>query len=168
APRSSAAPALKIEEATPLPPSAKQLVPPSPESPSVVQLAPPVSGDSLDRFRAIVTAIRAVRPHLASLLEHAYVIEIGAERLRLGFEQGHFAADQVQFPAERTVLEREARAILGASAQIQIETNVRPTQRSATLAAVDKEKRDADSARARAEVESHPAVQKVIALFGAE
>jgi DNA polymerase-3 subunit gamma/tau len=127
-----------------------------------------VSGDLLDRFRAIVTAIRAVRPHLASLLEHAYVIEISSERLRLGFEQGHFAADQVQLPAERNVLEREARSILGAGAQILIETNVRPTQRSATLAAVDKEKRDTDTAKARAEVESHPAVQKVIALFGAE
>jgi DNA polymerase-3 subunit gamma/tau len=168
-PRSSAAPAVSLpqpEEATPLPPSAQRLS--APVDAPVVQLVPPASSESLDRFRAIVVAIRVVRPHLASLLEHAYVIEIGPDRLRLGFEQGHFAADQVALPAERAVLEREARAILGANAQITIEPNIRTTPRSSTLAAVDKEKRDSDTAKARAEVESHPAVQKIIQLFGAE
>jgi DNA polymerase-3 subunit gamma/tau len=160
--RASAAPLLRPEESTPLPPSAEQQKAP------VVQLVPPATGGALDRFRTIVEAIRRTRPHVASLLAHAYVIQIDEEKLRLGFEPGHFAPSQLNDPHERAVIEREARAVLGTKVEITIESDVRPTSTSATLAAIDREKQDAERARARKDVEQHPMVKTVIELFGAE
>jgi hypothetical protein len=133
-----------------------------------VQLVHVASGDSLDRFRAIVEAIRGPRAHLASLLAHAYVIQIDAQKLRLGFEPGHFAASQVTQPQELAVLEGEARAQLGPAVEVSIETNVRPMNAGTTLASLDREKHAAARAAQRREVEEHPVVKKIVSLFGAE
>ena len=152
------------QESTPLPPSTTR----ASESASVVRLAPTPDAPSLERFRELVGRVRASRPHLAALLEQAFLLEIGPKGLRLGFEPGAFAGGQVQEPAERAILEGEVRALLGPTATVSFDTNVRRTAASVTLAALERERRAAALAEARKGVAEHPIVKKVIELFDAE
>jgi DNA polymerase-3 subunit gamma/tau len=161
------APMLRPEEATPLPPSTTRETAPASSAP-VVRLVPAPDAPSLDRFRELVGRIRPARPHLAALLEQAFVLEIGPGCLRIGFEPGNFAGGQVQEPAERAVLDVEARALLGPGTAVTVDTNVRRTAASVTLAALERERKQAALAEARGAVEKHPLVQKVIKLFDAE
>jgi DNA polymerase-3 subunit gamma/tau len=168
APRGDAAVAIRAHETTPTPASVTRPAPPPPAATTnVVRMAPAPDPRALATFRAVIARVRAVRPHLAAFLEHAYVLAAGREELRIGFEAGSLAGDQVREPEEFAILEREARAELGPHVRVVVDANVRGAP-SATVAAIGAEKRASELAAARAAVEAHPLVRKVIELFDAE
>jgi DNA polymerase III subunit gamma/tau len=138
--------------------------PPAPVSPA----APAVPAASMDAWRAVLERLRATRPALASVFEHAMPLEIGAARVVVGFEpNAGFAAARASDPEAIELLTREARAHFGAPTVVTIDASARSTNGLRSVASVDAEHRAAELARARGAVQRHPLVEEAIRLFGA-
>jgi hypothetical protein len=133
-----------------------------------VPLAQTATAD-LDAWRTIVERIRAVRPPLASVFEHAMPIEVAATGVVIGFDTAAaFLALRAAEPDALDLLTREVRGFFGAHTRVELRSAALPAQGLRTVAAIDAERRAADITRARAAVESHPLVQEAIRLFGAQ
>ncbi len=177
--------ALKVDEATPVPPSAERDAPTPPvvragggASPVEVGaggaarvdvgagVAAPAVAD-LGVWRAVLAHVREERPPMASVFEHAVVLELGPERVRVGYTQDDFLGSQAAEPEAVALLARAARAHFGAAVEVRVEQNVKASK-SATVFAIDSAQRQADLKKARAAVEGHPMVKAVVELFGAE
>ncbi len=139
--------------------------PPAPRAqPTAAPLPPP---PDLEAWRAILDRVRAARPALASVLEHAAAVEVRAERVLLGYAPGDFLGTQVAEEESALLLQREVRAHFGASTKVELDLSMgKPA--FASVALLDDAKRKADLAKARAEVENHPLVRQAIAILGAE
>jgi DNA polymerase-3 subunit gamma/tau len=123
----------------------------------------------VDAWRAIVERVRAARPPLASVLEHAIPIEIGAARVTIGFDSSAaFLAVRAGEPDALEVLTREVRGHFDAPTEVELRTSTQPSNGVRTVAAIDADRRAADLAKARDAVERHPLVQEAIRLFGAQ
>ncbi len=150
-------------------PSAPPPPPPPAPAPARAQPAPklpPVPPD-LEAWRAILERVRAARPALASVLEHAAPVEVRAERVLLGYAPGDFLGAQASEEESALLLQREVRAHFGAATKVELDLSMR-TPVVASVATIDDARRKEALAKARAEVENHPLVQHAIAIFGAE
>jgi DNA polymerase-3 subunit gamma/tau len=131
-------------------------------------VAASAAGGGLDAWRAIVERVRALRPPLASVLEHAMPMEVDPSRVVIGFDaSAAFLAVRAGEGDALELLTREVRAHFGAPTQVDLRSSA-PTNGVRTVAAIDADNRAADIARARAIVEGHPLVQEAIRLFGAQ
>jgi DNA polymerase-3 subunit gamma/tau len=120
-------------------------------------------------WRAILDRVRAKRPALASVLEHAVPLETTKARLLIGFEPGAaFLGARASEPEALEDLTREVRAYFGAPTQVALDLSARPAPNVKTVAALEAERRSAETAKARAAVEGHPLVQEAVRLFGAQ
>jgi hypothetical protein len=123
-------------------------------------------------YRALLAKLAAVRPALTAVLEHAVPLELSSTRVRLLFESPDgrsFLATQASEPDALAVLKEVARAQLGGTPVVEIETGQKPAGHSgATVAAIDAEARKTASDRARRAVEAHPVVAAAVKIFGAE
>ena len=137
-------------------------------SPAAVPAPVATAVPDLETWRAILDRLRAARPALASVLEHAAPLELGAARVVVGFEPsaGFFAA-RASEPEALEALTREIRAHFGAPTQVALDLSARPVPGVRTVAAIDGERRSAELAKARAAIESHPLVQEAVRVFGA-
>ncbi|MGH7293933.1 MAG: DNA polymerase III subunit gamma/tau, partial [Polyangiaceae bacterium] len=136
---------------------------------SPVAHAPQAPAADLDVWRAILDRVRARRPALASVLEHAIPIETSAARVIVGFEpSAAFLGARASEPEALEDLTREIRAHFGAPTQVALDLSARPSAVQKTVATVDAERRSAELAKARAAVENHPLVQEAVRLFGAQ
>jgi DNA polymerase-3 subunit gamma/tau len=140
-----------------------------------VAVVPAVSPDGRnqdDAWRAILERVRATRPALASVLEHALPLEVGVARVVVGFEAGDaFLAARASEPESLEALTREVRGYFEAPTQVALDlsaTRQNKQRRARSIASIDAEKRSAEAAEARAKVEAHPVVQEAIHLFGAQ
>jgi DNA polymerase-3 subunit gamma/tau len=140
------------------------LVPPPP-APVAAPVAP---APELDVWRAILDRVHAVRPALASVLQHAIPMELTRVRTVVGFESGAgFFAARASEPDALEILTREVRAHFGAPTQVVLDVSATPTSGLRTVASIDAERRSEELAKARAAVENHPLVQQAVRLFGA-
>jgi DNA polymerase-3 subunit gamma/tau len=113
--------------------------------------------------------VRAARPALASVLEHAIPLEVDASRVVVGYEpSAAFLAARASEPESLETLTREVRAHFGAPTQVALDLSAKPSTQARTVASVDAERRSAELAKARARVEEHPVVREAIRLFGAQ
>jgi DNA polymerase-3 subunit gamma/tau len=120
-------------------------------------------------WRAILDRVRARRPALASVLEHAIPLETTAARFVVGFEPGAaFLGARASEPDALEELTREVRGYFGAPTPVVLDLSVRASAGAKTVASLDSEKQAAELARARAAVEQHPLVQEAVRLFGAQ
>jgi hypothetical protein len=151
------------------------LVDPAP--PRASPVAAPVIADAVDpaaatdiaAWYAIVERLRLEQPPLASVVEHAIPIEVGATRVRLGFEAtAGFLAGRASEPAALEALTRAIRAHFGAPTQVALELSAKPVPGIRTVASIEAERRSAELAKARAAVHDHPVVKEAIRLFGAQ
>jgi DNA polymerase-3 subunit gamma/tau len=139
--------------------------PPAPVEPSESRLAAP----DVDPWRAILERVRLVRPALASILEHAVVLEATAARIVIGFDpSAAFLAARAGEAESLEVLAREARAYFGARTQIVLDRSVNPMPHTRTVASADADQRAATLAKARAAIEGHAVVQEALRIFGAK
>jgi DNA polymerase III subunit gamma/tau len=139
-------------------------VPPAP----VLRTAPPPAPD-LAVWRAILDRVRARRPALASVLDHALPLETTAARFLVGFEPGAaFLGARASEPDALEELTRAVRAHFGAPTSVAMDLSARAAAGTKTIASLDSEKNAAELARARAAVEAHPLVQEAVRLFGAQ
>jgi DNA polymerase III subunit gamma/tau len=154
-------------------------------SPSPIAAAPPVAvlapapaaapraadrpAPDLTAWRAILDRVRARRPALASVLDHAIPMETAAARFVVGFEaSAAFLGARASEPDALEELTRAVRAHFGAPTQVVLDLSARAAAGAKTIATLDSEKHAAELARARAAVESHPLVQEAVRLFGAQ
>jgi hypothetical protein len=140
--------------------------------PVVLAVATPAVGDA-DPWRGILERVRAVRPDLASVLEHALPLEVARERVVVGFGQNDsFLAARASDPEAFDLLARSARAHFGVAAGSELRVEIRTATAAPsgvrTLASIDAAHREEDLAKARLAIEKHPLVQETIRLFGAQ
>jgi DNA polymerase-3 subunit gamma/tau len=160
-----------------LAPSAEESPAPAPAAPKKLAVTPPpppaaaVAGAArvdLEAWRAILERIRAVRPPLASIFEHAVPLDIRPERVTLGYPQDSLLGAQAAEAEALDLLRKEARAHFGAATQVALDVSHKPAQGAVTVAAIDAEKRRLATAEARAAVERHPLVRFAVEELGAE
>ncbi|AGP33423.1 DNA polymerase III subunit gamma/tau [Sorangium cellulosum] len=173
----AAAPAYRPDSAPPPSPrgalySVPQSAPaaPAPSGPvSRTSSAPPpaMSASDLATWRAVITAVRAQRPALASVLEHAAVLELSPTRVVLGYEANSFLSGQATEPAARDMLARVLQSHFGGPAELVFETITRGSA-GPSLAQVETAERKARVDAARRAVADHPLVTAAIELLGAE
>jgi DNA polymerase-3 subunit gamma/tau len=153
-----------------------ETAPPRPSEivrPAVVPVAVPVPSaapaPAMDAWRAIVERVRAARPALGSVLEHAMPLEVGAARLVVGFEpSAGFVAARASEPDALDLLTSAARAHFGGPTEVVVETSARgPAHGVRSVASVEAENRTAEIARLRTAVQTHPVVAEAIRVFGA-
>jgi DNA polymerase-3 subunit gamma/tau len=144
---------------------------PAPSSHAPAPRAEPSASPATEMhaWRAAVELVRAARPALASVIEHAFPLEVSAERVVIGFEpSAGFLATVASEPDAIEVITRAIRAHFGAPTQVVLDVSAKPVVGTRTVAAIDAERRARDLATARASVESHPIVQEAIRVFGAQ
>lgn len=128
---------------------------------------PAVESEALVTWRALVGHIRASQPAVASTLELAAPLTVTRERIVLGFEPESFEIARKEDTAAARVLEEAARAYFGTDTVVSLEVTARGSK-GASIASIDAAKKRQALVEARAAVEKHPLVQKVIAIFDAE
>ncbi|WP_437914519.1 DNA polymerase III subunit gamma/tau [Sorangium sp. So ce302] len=163
APRSSAPPSAQG-------PAPASSAPPSAPSPAPASSAPPppsMSAEDLATWRAVIAAVRVQRPALASVLEHAAVLELTPTRVALGYEANSFLSGQATEPASRDLLARVLGSHFGAPAELVFETITRGSA-GPSLAQVETAERKARIEAAKRAVADHPLVTAAIELLGAE
>ena len=133
--------------------------------PPPTALMPPAA--DLAAFRAVLGRVRAQRPALASVLEHAALLRCDAERVVLGYEAGSFLAAQATEPGAVALLTAAARGHLGDAAEVSLDAGI---QRGAhvTIAQLEAADRKARLDTARRAVAEHPLVSAAVELLGAE
>jgi DNA polymerase-3 subunit gamma/tau len=136
------------------------VVPPTPATP----MTPP---PNLDVWRAVLGAVRAKRPALASVLEHAVVVRLDADRAEIAYEAGSFLVGQASEPAAREVLGTALAAHFGKAPALAIETIAAKSGRL-TLAMVETAERKVKLDAAKRAVAEHPLVAAAMELLGAE
>jgi DNA polymerase-3 subunit gamma/tau len=149
-------------------PEPTPLAPPRPPPRPVAEAAPAPRLErpaNLDEWRAILARVRAVKGHVAAILEQGVPLEITAQRVLVGYQSGSFEGAQASEPEAMDLLQREARAYFAADTKVALDLSARA---GTTVAALDAEQKKADLAKAQAAAQGHPLVQKAIALFGAE
>ncbi|XXY45257.1 DNA polymerase III subunit gamma/tau [Sorangium sp. So ce269] len=174
-PSGAAAPALRADSVPPPSPrGALYSVPQSPPPPAAPGSAsrtsappPAMSAGDLATWRAVIAAVRGMRPALASVLEHAAVLELTPTRVVLGYEANSFLSGQATEPAARDLLARALQAQFGGPAELVFETIARGSA-GPSLAQVETAERKARVEAARRAVADHPLVTAAIELLGAE
>ena len=122
---------------------------------------------TLITWRAILEAVRLRRPALASVLEHASLLQCDEARVLLGYEPGSFLAAQATDGAAVTLLTAAVREHFGAKTEVTFDLAVaRGTTQ--TIAQIDGAERKARVDAARRAVADHPLVSAAIELLGAE
>jgi len=106
-------------------------------------------------------------PGIASVLEHAALVEASAARLVVGFEQGSFLAAQLHDARARESVRSAARERLGPSTEIDVVAVPREAL-AGTLAKRASEVMRGRIAEAEQQVRDHPVVAAAIELLGAE
>ena len=104
---------------------------------------------------------------LASVLEHAIVVEVNPRRVRVGYAENDFLGSQATAPESLALLRSAARAHFGADVEVDVKEGLRGTK-EATVFAIESAQRKAEQAQARAAVESHPLVREIVQVLGAE
>ncbi|KYF66270.1 hypothetical protein BE15_12965 [Sorangium cellulosum] len=128
---------------------------------------PAMNADDLATWRAVITAVRGQRPALASVLEHAAVLELKPTRVVLGYEANSFLSGQATEPPARELLARVLHAHFGGPAELVFETITRGSA-GPSLAQVETAERKARVEAAKRAVADHPLVAAAIELLGAE
>ena len=132
------------------------------------QSSPATVASAEGSWRAVIDRVRSADVALASTLEHAVVMEIGPQKLAVGFDSVEgFLAERASAPAAIAKLTRAAREHFGSAVEVTVRTSVASAATVPTIASVDAERKAAEIARARAAVEEHPLVREATRVFGA-
>ncbi len=129
---------------------------------------PQASADAgmLTTWRAILDRVRAHKPPLASIYEHAVPKVVTAEQVLLAYPPDSFLATQAAEPDALDLLTREVRAYFGAATKVGLDLSAKAEGPS--VASIDAGERQKELAKARAAVEKHPLVLEAMRLLGAE
>jgi DNA polymerase-3 subunit gamma/tau len=127
----------------------------------------PTATPDLQAWRSVLGTVRAKRPALASVLEHAALLRFDAERVDVGYEAGSFLVGQASEPAAKELLRAALAAHFGRTPQLAVET-IAARSGNVTLAMVETAERKSKLEAAKRAVAEHPLVAAAIELLGAE
>jgi hypothetical protein len=137
---------------------------PSPEA-STVRAA-----DARDFSRAwpeIVAALLQSKPALGAVLQHGIPLEIGPQRIALGFERGSFFGKQAESLDAKSAVAEVAGRVLGTRPRIDVVYGETATSAGRkTLAQEQTEHRDALVSATQRKALEHPVVLAVGRMFG--
>jgi DNA polymerase-3 subunit gamma/tau len=152
---------------SPPPVARAQLSPPPTDGPGVH--VPELAEDDpmLAAFRDVVAEVHAHLPGIASVLEHAALVEASPRRLVVGFEPGSFLASQLGEARALAVVRDAARARLGPDVEVAIVAVPRDAL-GGTLARRASEVLRGKIAEAEKVVREHPIVAAAVEILGAE
>jgi len=129
--------------------------------------AKPQEPVQLAAWEAILAIVRADKPALASVYEHAAPLEVSEERLCLAYRQGTFLAEQADAPEARAILSAAAAKHFGKDVAVEIDTNNRHDDIQ-SIAAKNAAALAARVEAARERVRRHPLVAAAVEHLGAE
>jgi DNA polymerase-3 subunit gamma/tau len=115
----------------------------------------------------VLAIVRAKRPALASVLEHAALLRFGAERVELGYEEKSFLVGQATEASAKELLVTALTTHFGRAPELAFET-IGPRSGNVTLAMLDTAERRTKLDAAKRAVAEHPLVAAAIELLGAE
>jgi DNA polymerase-3 subunit gamma/tau len=115
----------------------------------------------------VLDRVRAKRPALASVLEHAALLYFGPDRVALGYEASSFLVGQATEASSKELLVSACRAHFGAAPEVSFET-IASKNAAVTVAMMDSAERKQKMDAARRAVLEHPLVAAAIELLGAE
>jgi DNA polymerase-3 subunit gamma/tau len=147
-------------------PTPEPVPPPRKLAPTPAQPVP-LAGPDLDAWRGILEIVRAKNMSLASVFEHAVPLEVGMERVLVGYEQNDLMGIQAAEPEALDALKRAASRHFGTAVPVAVDRSLRGSV-GASVHSIEAAKRREEIAAARAAVEKHPLVQEAMRLFGAE
>jgi DNA polymerase III subunit gamma/tau len=155
------APALP-DEVTPTPPptSAVSLKEPRPaegEGPA---------DDAVATFRRILGRVSETQPALASIFEHASVVELNRARAVLAFEAHSFAGAQAREPEALDNITRAVRAYFGGPTEVVLDLSARA--HGDTVASAQAAERKDWTEKAKISAAAHPLVREALRLFEGE
>jgi len=151
-------------------PPASSPAAPAPAAPAPAPTAPRVSppDEVLAQWRDVVDRVRGRRAALASVLEHAAILRLDADKgVVLGYEQGSFLIAQVNEPQSRAVALKAIEEVVGKGTTLEIET-LTGSATHETLARIELADRKARVEDARKAVEQHPLVDAAKEHLGAQ
>ncbi|HWL85135.1 MAG TPA: DNA polymerase III subunit gamma/tau, partial [Polyangiaceae bacterium] len=123
------------------------------------------TGDKLASWRRVVERVRATRPPLASILEHALPMEIGPERICIALDE--LLASQVREADAFSLVTQEIRSLFG-DVSLLLEDKKPHDAIAPTLASVALGQRREELTAARNAVAEHPLVRHAITVFNAD
>ena len=144
--------------------------PPASARPSVIVPARPAaqaSPESIEAWRAVLTLVRAKRPALASVLEHAAILAFGPDRVELGYEAGSFLVGQATDPVAKELLLASLTTHFGRAPELVFDV-IASKSGNVTVAMMDTADRKLKLDAAKLAVANHPLVTAAIELLGAE
>lgn len=127
----------------------------------------PITPAEIEGWRRVVQLVREKRPALASVLEHAALLKLGAERVELGYETNSFLSGQATEASAKELLASALQAHFGRVPEISFET-IASKNGAVTIALMDGAERKLKLDAARRAVVEHPLVTAAIELLGAE
>ncbi len=138
-----------------------------PASTVAVQVAATALGVDWELWRRIVGELRTENAARASIFEHARLLEVSLERIRVAYEPNSFLAAQALEPEAQREL---ARAVKRAAARdIAVDVGVmRVDSTVRSLAEIEGDKRRAELEALRQKTLNHPLVRAAIEVLGAE
>ncbi len=141
---------------------------PQPAPDPVVSVVPDDEQRGLvERFSAIVEAVRKEDVRLGSVLEHAVPICVGPDGVTIGFEAGSFLADQIKEGQSFDLLTRVVRRHFGAPTDVSIALNQAQAKPMATVYDVEEAARKQRAEKTRAELLGHPLIRAAVEGLGA-
>jgi DNA polymerase-3 subunit gamma/tau len=160
--------AAPLPEPSPEPPAV--LVSPdelTPTPPPTSAVAMKTSGQPLDVFRGILARVAETHPSVASVFEHAVVLELSPSRAVLGFPAESFAGAQAKEPEALEAVTRAVRAHFGTATQVAIDLSARAASNDTVAIAAAARRKEA-SDKAKAAVAAHPLVVEALRVFRGE
>jgi DNA polymerase-3 subunit gamma/tau len=130
--------------------------------------APRVDGeDRWQRWRAIVERVRARRPDVAAVLDHATPLSVDETLVELGWGSGDVLRERATEPGCWAELCQAARDELGTAPRVAFAESAPAGAERATLAGIDAQAREDERRETLRRVRNHPRVTEAIDIFGA-
>jgi DNA polymerase-3 subunit gamma/tau len=120
----------------------------------------------LQTWRAIVESVRVQDDQLAAFLNHAKIIELGAEKLTLGLEPGTIFDKALRAPPAIAALQKAATTHLGRTPNIVFESTALGDV-AHSVAALDNQERSEKKQAALTRAKEHPRIADVTSILGA-
>lgn len=121
-----------------------------------------------ERWRRIVDPIRQTDAGLGAFLDHAVVLEVSSERLRVGFERDSVFRSAANEPNTRSQILRAAEQVLGSKPTLEwVDGAPLADGAGQTVFAVDKAARLTRHREALDRARSHPVVEAAVRVLGA-
>lgn len=130
---------------------------------------PPPAPDhlkKLEQWAALLQPMREARADLAAVLNHAMLLELGPERIRLGFDRQTVFRGRADSEESKQAILTFGEALFGRAPELQFEFD-QPDQSLHTVATLEAERRERERLQAIDRAKNHPLVKAAERLLGA-